>query len=180
MPPKTLLIEAFRALCDRLGGVDSVADEIGASAEGLRQVYNGIKLPSGQPRGLGPSIQAKLEAKYPGWWKAETAPKAHAAPTLADALPVVLDAMARAPDRARLRTALQALVEDDSTAYRQRLAELLAQAPSPAPALLAPAPAVAPAAPAIGAHRTNEGSVPFKWKTSDQARTPPAVVPPES
>ena len=179
MPPKTLLIEAFRALCDRLGGVDSVADEIGASAEGLRQVYNGIKLPSGQPRGLGPSIQAKLEAKYPGWWKAEAATNARSAPSLSDALPVVLDAIDACPSREELRQLLP-LIATGAPAYRQRLAELLAQAPSPAPALPAPAPAAAPAAPAIGAHRTNEGNVPFKWKPSDQARTPPAVVPPES
>ncbi len=48
------------------------------------------------------------------------------APALEDALPVVLDAMANAPDKGRLRTALHALLDDDAPAYRQRLADLLA------------------------------------------------------
>lgn len=48
------------------------------------------------------------------------------APALPDALPVVLDALARAPQREKLRAALLALLEDDAPAYRQRLAELLA------------------------------------------------------
>lgn len=60
-----------------------------------------------------------------------------AAPSLAEALPVVLDALADAPDRGRLRTALLALLDDDAPPYRQRLAELLAPpvtaAPTPAP-----------------------------------------------
>lgn len=94
MPPKNQLIEAFRALCTREGGVELVADEIGASAEGLRQVFNGIKLPSGRPRGLGPTIQAKLEARYPGWWGVNVDPAPRERPSLAEALPVVLDALA--------------------------------------------------------------------------------------
>jgi transcriptional regulator with XRE-family HTH domain len=45
---------------------------------------------------------------------------------LDQALDVVLDAIASAPDKARLRTALMALLDDDAPAYRQRVAELLA------------------------------------------------------
>lgn len=50
-------------------------------------------------------------------------------PDLAAALPVVLDALAAAPDRQRLRTALLALVDDDAPQYRERLAELLSAGP---------------------------------------------------
>lgn len=44
---------------------------------------------------------------------------------LDQALTVVLEAIASAPDKARLRTALMALLDDDAPAYRQRVAELL-------------------------------------------------------
>lgn len=68
MTPKQHLIAAFRALCDAEGGVDEVATTIRASAESLKQVYRGTALPkTGEPRGIGPSIQKKLEAHYPGW-----------------------------------------------------------------------------------------------------------------
>jgi len=45
--------------------------------------------------------------------------------SLEEALPLVLDAMARAAQRDKLRTALLAVLEDDAPAYRQRLGELL-------------------------------------------------------
>lgn len=68
MTPKERLIEAFRALCDGTdGGLFAVADAIGASAESLQQVYNGYKLPSGEPRGIGPMLQKRLEERFPGW-----------------------------------------------------------------------------------------------------------------
>lgn len=47
-------------------------------------------------------------------------------PSLAAALPIVLDAIAAARDRTALSVALTALVQDDSPLYRQRVAELLA------------------------------------------------------
>lgn len=67
MSPKEQLIEAFRHLCETQGGVSAIADEIDASEEGLKQVLAGTKLPSGEPRGIGPKIQRKLETRYPGW-----------------------------------------------------------------------------------------------------------------
>lgn len=45
--------------------------------------------------------------------------------TLEQALPVVLEAIARATQRDKLRTALLAVLDDDAPAYRQRLGELL-------------------------------------------------------
>lgn len=49
-------------------------------------------------------------------------------PTLRQALPVVLDAIAAARERDKLRAALLAFLDDDAPAYRQRLAELLGEA----------------------------------------------------
>lgn len=55
---------------------------------------------------------------------------------LADALPVVLDAMAASPARMELRQLLPMLIDTDAPAYRQRLAELLAAASANAAAEL--------------------------------------------
>jgi transcriptional regulator with XRE-family HTH domain len=56
-------------------------------------------------------------------------PKAlYGKPTLRQALPVVLDAIAAAKERDKLRAALLAFLDDDAQAYRQRLAELLGEA----------------------------------------------------
>lgn len=64
--PKARLIQSLKALC-RTHGVDTVADEAHISAENLRQIIAGTKLQSGEPRGVGPTLQRKLEAAYPGW-----------------------------------------------------------------------------------------------------------------
>ena len=66
MTPKELMIQRLKALCAE-HGVDVVADEANISADNLRQIIAGTKLESGAPRGVGPMLQRKLEAKYPGW-----------------------------------------------------------------------------------------------------------------
>jgi len=45
----------------------AVADEIDVNDQTIWQIINGIKLPSGNPRGVGPRLQSKLDAGYPGW-----------------------------------------------------------------------------------------------------------------
>lgn len=70
MTPKEHLIACLDALCKRTaGGVSTVAMELGASEENLKQILAGTKLPSGNPRGVGPLLQKKLDARYPGWSK---------------------------------------------------------------------------------------------------------------
>lgn len=59
----------------------------------------------------------------------DPAPYHRAAVTLAEALPVVLDALRDAPQRDELRRLLPLLVDTDAPAYRQRLAELLKAGP---------------------------------------------------
>lgn len=47
MSYKNHVIERFRALCSRVhGGVDQIADVTGLSAESLKQVLAGTKLPN--------------------------------------------------------------------------------------------------------------------------------------
>lgn len=64
--PKEHLIACLRTLAQK-HAVEEIAAEIDASPESLKQVLAGTLLPSGQPRGIGPSIQRKLDASYPGW-----------------------------------------------------------------------------------------------------------------
>lgn len=67
MTPKEQLIERLRALCARSGGPVAVADAAGVSPENLQQILSGVKLPSGEPRGVGPTVAKKLQAAFPGW-----------------------------------------------------------------------------------------------------------------
>ena len=67
MTPKEQLIESLRLLCEREGGHATVADAIASSEQTLWQIVNGVKLPSGEPRGVGPNLQKRLDARYPGW-----------------------------------------------------------------------------------------------------------------
>jgi hypothetical protein len=64
------LVKSFRALCEREGGWRSVANLLQVTPHTLYQVYAGIKLPSGRPRGIGPSVRAKLDKTFPGWHNA--------------------------------------------------------------------------------------------------------------
>jgi hypothetical protein len=51
--------------------------EIEASAENLKQILRGVTLESGARRGVGPNLQKKLEAKYPGWSRLAESPDVH-------------------------------------------------------------------------------------------------------
>lgn len=66
MTPKQKLIEALKRLCAK-HTVEAVAEKAGVSAENLQQIVKGTKLPKGEPRGVGPTLQRKLSAVYPGW-----------------------------------------------------------------------------------------------------------------
>lgn len=60
------LTEALRALC-RDAGLLQVADAAGLSAENLKQILAGYKLPSGNPRGVGRHTRARLDETFPTW-----------------------------------------------------------------------------------------------------------------
>ena len=148
-------VSALQALCAREGGHDAVAKKIGANGQSLYQIVSERRLPSGNPKGVGPALRAKLTARFPDWLgntdrqsgnalglHGFTARDAHqSAPTLAQALEVVLDAMAQSTAKAELKQLLPMLVETNAAAYRARLGELLGQSlqkqPSIADKLLA-------------------------------------------
>lgn len=67
MEKKDPLVAALIALCSREGDHRHVADKAKVSAENLWQIIKGIKLPSGNPRGVGPGLRVKLTAAYPDW-----------------------------------------------------------------------------------------------------------------
>lgn len=60
-------IEALRRLVAREGGCIPVADKIGANDQSIYQIVAGVKLKSGNPKGVGRRLREKLEAAYPGW-----------------------------------------------------------------------------------------------------------------
>ncbi len=65
-------VEALRRLCAREGGYKPVALKIGADPQTLYQVLAGIALPSGKPRGVGPSIRRRLTEEFPDWLRPVT------------------------------------------------------------------------------------------------------------
>ena len=61
------MVAALVALCKREGDYKDVADKSGISPDNLWQIINGTKLPSGNPRGVGPKLRLKITAAYPDW-----------------------------------------------------------------------------------------------------------------
>lgn len=62
------LIDSLKRLCENTpGGFAAVAEAIQADDQSLYQIVKGVKLPSGNPKGVGPTLQKKLDAAYPGW-----------------------------------------------------------------------------------------------------------------
>lgn len=128
-----------RLITARFGGSQAAfAARIGRSPAQVSQWIKGRRNISDDTRDL---IEASCGA--PGWLDTLPTSPANAissatvgeigqaavvGPSLAQALPVVLEALARAPQRDKLRTALLAVLDDDAPAYRQRLAELLSAA----------------------------------------------------
>lgn len=74
-----------------------------------------------QAGGRSPSTLPLLPAPEPTPIKS----RRQTSPSLKEALPVVLEAIASAKDKKLLRAALSVLIDDDSDLYRQRVMELL-------------------------------------------------------
>lgn len=123
MSVKLSLVAKLKALCEREGGVDAVSIATGLSAESLKQVLAGTKLPSGNPRGLGPKSLDAIEAAYPGWMDSTRAP-------VTDALKAWPFRRMTAEQWVALDDYDRVLVED---AAASKLRELLAARPVPAP-----------------------------------------------
>lgn len=145
------LVQALQSLVlNTRGGCKAVAEKIGANDQSLYQVVTcRPDSKTGKPKSVGKQLRDKLDDAYPGWQEMagvaqQLAPnpppaptnaqgiapvadtEALLVPTLAQALQVLLDAIAESPHRAELRQLLPMLVDTNAPAYRQRLGELLA------------------------------------------------------
>ena len=58
---------ALKKLCAAQGGHAKVAASIEANPQTVHQIISGVLLPSGNPRGVGPTLRKRLDAAYPGW-----------------------------------------------------------------------------------------------------------------
>lgn len=128
------------------GGPTSVGAAVGTPPSHISAMTAGR-------RGVGDALADSLESAFgrPNGWMDRPIPEAEAPlgnpiseaskPTLAQALEVVLDAMAQSTAKTELKQLLPMLVETNASAYRARLGELLGQSlqkqPSIADKLLA-------------------------------------------
>lgn len=67
MPTHETILARLSGLCSRAGGYKVVAEAAGVSADNLRQVLQGAKLPSGELRSLGRRVQDRITTAYPDW-----------------------------------------------------------------------------------------------------------------
>jgi len=141
MTPKEQLVEALRVLCRQEGGYVPVADKIGVNDQTLHQIARGVKLPSGEPKGVGPTLQKKLEAHYPGWsqlrepHRGGSRVRQESPPYVATSLDAAVQAIARHLERltptrrAELLQVFTLLIEHpDEPDYVARFTKLLAAA----------------------------------------------------
>lgn len=73
---------ALASLCEKRGGWKAVAAKIGTNDQTLYQITTGKKLPSGNPRGVGPKLRSLLDEHFPGWRDQQNTYPTHTAPTL--------------------------------------------------------------------------------------------------
>ena len=71
MNTRDALIAALRALCDREGGYTAVARAAHLNDQSVYQILHGVRLKSGEPKGVGRAMQSKLDAAFPGWTNAQ-------------------------------------------------------------------------------------------------------------
>lgn len=67
--PMDIYVQALRQLVDAMGGYEAVAEQAGLNPQSVYQVYSGVKLPSGNPKGVGPTMRRALDEAFPGWAK---------------------------------------------------------------------------------------------------------------
>ncbi len=126
-----MLVEHLKRLCD-LHGVDVVAEKARVSADNLKQILVGTKLPSGQPRGVGPQVADKLEKAFPNWARLQPVSEPKEATTVNATVQHLMDLLAGLDDDALANAAkqLQKLADSpDSTRARDSLIAALSVAP---------------------------------------------------
>lgn len=139
MTTRDHLIRKLKELCNTHGGPITVADEAKVSAENLKQIIAGTQLPSGQPRGVGPNLQRKLDARYPGWSGLEAAAPSMGSTGIALLIDTsVLRDLEDLPPNERQAFVLE--IRERADAYRnylqsalERMKQQQAQPPPPSP-----------------------------------------------
>lgn len=58
---------ALQALCRRVGGHQALAAVIDMNDQSIYQIITGVKLKSGNRKGVGPTLRKRLNETYPGW-----------------------------------------------------------------------------------------------------------------
>lgn len=58
---------ALQRLCAKVGGHDALAARIGANGQSIYQIVSERKLPSGNAKGVGPSLRTKISQAFPDW-----------------------------------------------------------------------------------------------------------------
>lgn len=121
---------SLQQFADELGVVYETVRKwlVGETAPNRKRAQRAAELLDTTPEfilyGSTPAVNGMAHLPSP----AEAEPRRlYGTPTLRQALPVVLDAIAAARERDKLRAALLAFLDDDAPAYRQRLAELLGE-----------------------------------------------------
>lgn len=96
------LVTALSRLCNKEGGWKAVASKLGVNDQSLYQITTGKRLPSGNPKGVGPKLRNLLDEHYPGWREIHTSPigRPHIAATPDTAREPILVADAYAQTRA--------------------------------------------------------------------------------
>lgn len=128
-----LFVQSLIALCQREGGHQPVADKARVSGQNLWQIITARPLKSGRPRGVGPTLRAKLSAAYPDWVQRDGAPARAPYPEDVIMLAQLLDAV---PQERRKRCFLAGgaaiLLEAQSSEPRPQSAP--AESPEKSPA----------------------------------------------
>jgi hypothetical protein len=121
---------ALRALIDNVNAAKAagvfastlaLAKEAKKDEKTIRRMLNGENEPALD------TVSAIAKALHKEPWQVIQPLEVSSAPSLSEALEVVLDSMAKASAKAELKQLLPMLVDTNAAAYRARLAELLAQ-----------------------------------------------------
>jgi hypothetical protein len=132
-PSPDPLVQALQKLLEREGGHIVVGDEAGINDQSLYQIaFCRLASKTKAPKGVGPSIRRRLDARYPDWLSgfAEAAPCSRPPLKLADALQALDIAFSEVPPAAKteLLDALAMWVKH-GTKHLRTVQDLLQTAP---------------------------------------------------
>lgn len=95
MEHKDPYVLALELLCEKQGGYKAVAQQARVNDQTIYQIVNGVKLPSGNPRGVGPQLRKKLAEAFPGWMSVQEESPGYG-PQIGGQVPLISDVQAGA------------------------------------------------------------------------------------